>query len=370
MWSQLLGTLPAPLFLFLAGISFALMTRKFERRGEAANRVALTTMRRGAEIFGLGLLFRLQEYLIAFPWAPATDLLRVDILNIIGVSIVLMSAVCWGCRILFGAKTQDDGRAPVSDSILTAAAIVVSLAISLATPLMWTVWRPNWLAWPFESYFDGVHNLGRPQAWLFPIFPWAGFAFAGLALGFVLLSGWGRRRMVLTLVLAAGLGTLLIAVARWLDTRPQIYPVYDFWHTSPNFFLMRVGILLAILFASYVWCRWGPGGWGFSPFIQLGQTSLLVYWVHIEFVYGRFSILKKHEMTVFGASIGLLIIFLFMLLLSMMRTRLKGSLAVIWSSVRMLPRRRIERADESLPPPAIPGSRPHSRLLRVGRRRV
>jgi len=347
MWSQLLGTLPAPLFLFLAGISFALMTRKLEQRGGRANRVALTTMRRGTEIFGLGLLFRLQEYLIAFPWAPATDLLRVDILNIIGVSIVLMGAVCWGCRVLFGAKAEDDGRAPVSDWILAAAAIVVSLAISLVTPLMWTVWRPNWLAWPFESYFDGVHNLGQPQAWLFPVFPWAGFAFAGLALGVVLLSGWGRRHVVLTHLLAAGLGALLIAVARWLDEGKQIYPVYDFWHTSPNFFLIRVGILLAILFASYVWCRWGAGGWGFSPLIQLGQTSLLVYWVHIEFVYGRFSILKKHEMTVFGASIGLLIIFLFMLLLSMMRTRLKGR--AIWSSVRMPAHGRIQRTGRPSP---------------------
>jgi hypothetical protein len=69
--------------------------------------------------------------------------------------------------------------------------------------------------------------------------------------------------------------------------------------------------------------------------------------VHIEFVYGRFSILKKHEMTVFGASIGLLIIFLFMLLLSMMRTRLKGR--AIWSSVRMPAHGRIERAGQPLP---------------------
>ena len=35
----------------------------------------------------------------------------------------------------------------------------------------------------------------------------------------------------------------------------------------------------------------------FSPLIQLGKTSLLVYWVHIEFVYGRFSILRKEQQT-------------------------------------------------------------------------
>ena len=87
---------------------------------------------------------------------------------------------------------------------------------------------------------------------------------------------------------------------------------------------MRVGMLLVILAAAYAWCRWGAGQWGFSPLIQLGQTSLLVYWVHIEFVYGRLSILPKHAVSIPTASLGLLTIFLAMLLLSVLRTRLKG----------------------------------------------
>ena len=95
MWSQLGGTLPAPLFLFLAGISFALVTDKLRRKGVPAGQIARTTIRRGAEIFALGLLFRLQEYLIAWGWAPWSDLLRVDILNTIGVSMMLMGVVCW-----------------------------------------------------------------------------------------------------------------------------------------------------------------------------------------------------------------------------------------------------------------------------------
>ena len=53
-------------------------------------------------------------------------------------------------------------------------------------------------------------------------------------------------------------------------------------------------MLLVILTAAYAWCHWGAAQWGFSPVIQLGQASLLVYWVHIEFVYGRVSILPKH----------------------------------------------------------------------------
>ena len=130
--------------------------------------------------------------------------------------------------------------------------------------------------------------------------------------------------------LAGLFGLCLIQGARWLDSRPlHLYATYDFWHTSPAFFLIRVGLLLAILFASYAWCRWGPGEWGFSPLIQLGKTSLLVYWVHIEFVYGRFSILGKHAQSIGSASAGLLMIFLAMLALSLARTKRKGSRAEV-----------------------------------------
>jgi len=93
-------------------------------------------------------------------------------------------------------------------------------------------------------------------------------------------------------------------------------------------------MLLMILWGSYAWCRWGAGQWSFSPFIQLGQASLLVYWVHIEFVYGRFSILPKRALGIQSASLGLLIIFLAMLALAIVRTRLKGHSTEVWGWIR------------------------------------
>jgi len=215
---------------------------------------------------------------------------------------------------------------------LVIAASGTAALISLLTPALWTIWRPNWLPWPLESYINGVHNLGTPQAWLFPIFPWTAFAFAGLATGFVLQSEWAHKHETVIFLLAGATGSVFIEASRWLDSQQrQLYAVYDYWHTSPNFFLIRVGMLLVILTASYAWCRWviaqRTGQWGFSPLIQLGQASLLVYWVHIEFVYGRFSILPKHVQSIRTASLGLLAIFLAMLLLAFLRTRMKGSRA-------------------------------------------
>jgi len=319
MWSQLGGTLPAPLFLFLAGISFALVTGRLRQRGAGANNIARTTIRRGAEIFGLGTLFRIQEFLLGQPWAPWTDLLRVDILNMIGLSMMLMGVVC---RLAPGRARS------------VAAAAVVALLVALAAPPLWTTWRPRALPWFLESYLNGVHVSAQPQPWLFPLFPWTAFAFTGLAVGFLLLSDWSRRNEAAAVALVGAGGIALAALAWQLDAQPRrIYAVYDFWHTSPNFFLIRVGILLVIVLGSYVWCRWGAGQWGFSPLIQLGQTSLLVYWVHIEFVYGRFSILPKRAMSITSATLGLATVFAAMLLLSLARTKLEGrglSALVFW----------------------------------------
>jgi uncharacterized membrane protein len=337
MDSQLGGTFPAPLFLFLAGISFALVTEKLRQKSVPAAEIARTTIRRGAEIFALGLLFRMQEYVIAWGWAPKSDLLRVDILNTIGLSMMLMGGLCWMVLAMGGAvsKRREEVRGRLPDSArqpagaanctLILAPAVTALLFSLLSPLLWTTWRPRWLPWPMESYINGVHNLGAPQAWLFPVFPWSAFAFAGLAVGFILQSPSARAHPVRLFALLAAGGVLLIKIGRGLDARPfQLYPVYDFWHTSPNFFLIRVGMLLMILSTTYTWCRWGLAQWGFSPLIQMGQASLLVYWVHIEFVYGRWSILPKHSVGIGTASLGLVRIFLAMLVLAYVRTHTKG----------------------------------------------
>jgi uncharacterized membrane protein len=318
--SQLLGTLPAPLFLFLAGVSFALVIGKLIGKNRTAAEITRTMARRGAEILAFGFLFRLQEFLIAWGWAPWSDLLRVDILNIIGVSIILMALTC-GAVLYVVRHRKTAGATPTS--ILVAISLAIAGVIGLLTPPLYTTWRPTWLPWPLESYIDGCHNLGSPQPWLFALFPWAAFAFAGLAAGFVIFSERGRDHITKILVVFAAIGGVAIVLAHQLDHASfQLYRTYDYWHTSPNFLMMRIGMLLVIAFLSYAWCRWGLGTLGFSPLIQLGQTSLLVYWMHIEFVYGRFSLLPKRAESIATATRGLIEITIFMLILSLLRTRI------------------------------------------------
>ncbi|MGD0907862.1 MAG: heparan-alpha-glucosaminide N-acetyltransferase domain-containing protein [Candidatus Acidiferrales bacterium] len=326
--SQLGGTLPAPLFLFLAGVSFAMVTDKLRQKGVSANEIARTTILRGGEIFCLALLFRLQEFLLGQPFSPWTDLLRVDILNVIGISLIMMGIACRIAAVgTPGSGTGQEAMewpmyAPRLRKITIVTAVACAAAIAIVTPQMWTTWRPHWHMWWLESYIDGVHTFAQPQPWMFPIFPWAAFAFAGLAIGSLLLSEWARRNQTASLAVAGAAGVALFELGLWLDVRPvQLYTVHDFWHTSPNFFLVRLGLLLVTTFAGYAWCKWGPGERGFSPLIEMGKCSLLVYWVHIEFVYGGLSIVPRRSVGVGTATLGLVAIFCAMTLLAVARNR-------------------------------------------------
>jgi len=327
--SQLAGTLPAPLFLFASGLSLALVIGRALQKGIAPAEASRKAMLRGAEILAFGMLFRVQEFVLGQPYAPWTDLLRVDILNIIGVAIILMAAMCWlvATRIAVPREITEAqvGRGGVPRWCYIISAIGAAAFIVVVTPPLWTTHQPHWLPWYLESYVNGVHNLGTPQPWLFAVFPWVAFAFAGLAFGFLIFSPWARAHESSAFVVTGLAGVLFVFLGRWLDAMPrQVYAVYDFWHTSPNFFLIRIGVILGIIFLAFAWCRWGAALKGFAPVIELGRTSLFVYWLHIEFVYGRFSILAKRAQSIPMATAGILVIFAAMVVVAAIRNRVKG----------------------------------------------
>ena len=323
-YSRLLGGLPAPLFLFLAGISFAMVTLKLARRGVSVSDVGQSTIRRGAEIFGLGMLFRLQEFLVALGWAPWSDLLRVDILNSIGTAMMLMGLACWAVAVAGGGLRA-----------LACMGVAVTVAIATAHPI-----AVDGLASALAALANRVlpgwrTQSGCPTAGTVSNFPLGRICVrrTGVRFRSVQRLGEGKRsrsgcRRRFGRSCHRGC-CLLDRFERGADLSSL-----RFWHTSPNFFFIRLGVLLVILMTVYAWCRWGLGAWGFSPMAQLGQTSLLVYWVHIELVYGKVSILPKRVQDIQTATFGLVAISLAMLMLSIARTRYKGRGAGVWAWLR------------------------------------
>src|SRR6202008_24318 len=145
------GTLPAPLFLFASGLSLALVFGRALQNRITPAQASLRAMLRGAEIWGFGMLFRVQEFVLGRPYAPWTDLLRVDILNIIGVAIILMGLVCWlAAPRIPNPHTPADAAGAVPRERYIIAAIAAAVLITLATPPLWTTHQPRWLPWYLE----------------------------------------------------------------------------------------------------------------------------------------------------------------------------------------------------------------------------
>ena len=97
------------------------------------------------------------------------------------------------------------------------------------------------------------------------------------------------------------------------------YPSEVVMQMGPGIFLHRLGLIGILAGIGFVWCRWLRQR--FSVMRQLGQTSLLVYWVHIEFCYGSFVYSLRSRFHVASAAVGVAILTAAMLGLSIAKTR-------------------------------------------------
>jgi uncharacterized membrane protein YcfT len=67
-----------------------------------------------------------------------------------------------------------------------------------------------------------------------------------------------------------------------------LYPVYDYWHVSPSFVLLRLGLVLLICSGLFLYEQ--RAGIRTSSVVTLfGRESLIVYVTHLTILYGDFS---------------------------------------------------------------------------------
>jgi uncharacterized membrane protein len=295
-WMMVLAGYGAPCFMFLAGIALALGAGSRQRKGLPTDAVAGAARSRAMQILGLAFLFRAQSWLVS--GGPLRSLLKVDILNVMGLSM-LAAAVLWGW-----------GRSTRTRAVLL---VLAALACTMATPLIrGTPLLDGW-PWPLVSYLRPL-----PGRTMFTLFPWAGFLLAGAAAGLWLDSVQtprDERRVTLAL---GGLGLALAVGGYAASYLPAIYAQSDFWTSSPTYFFVRLGILLLIVPLAFAWNTRA----GRSPLQEFGRSSLFVYWVHVELVYGVFSRPLHRALTFEAAIAGFVVFSLFMFLLAKAKDRI------------------------------------------------
>jgi len=263
--AMLLGGMGTTLFLALAGVAVALSAGSKLRRTGSPGAAAAAVARRGLEIFVLAFAFRFQAWILGWSHSPS-DLLKVDVLNIMGPSIVLAA---WLWRV---------GHTVAERAWIFAAA---SAIVAFITPIARTL--------PSGSLPDALQAYITPTAGLsnFVFFPWLALVFGGAAIGVLIdatTNAAEERRVNLRLAAGAVALFAIASVGSWL---PPLSLHSSFWTTSASYLFMRLAIFVMLVAACYAWGRMA-GGW--SPLEQLGRTSLFIYWIHVEMVYGLISL--------------------------------------------------------------------------------
>jgi len=299
---SILGGFAAPLFLWLAGLGSSISAARVVSKTGSRQKAVAAVSRRGAELFLLAFLFRLQAFVVS-PGGPAIMLLRVDILNVMGPAIAV-AAVLWG---------SSDRR--------SARIVVLSLAaagIAMITPLVRAAHVVDSLPALIRWYVRPAGELTT-----FTLLPWSGFVLAGAAAGVLVCDSrpaagshlgrsrsgqiWasGRERQALLALAGAGVG--LVAAGLYTATLPTLYAVSSFWTSSPTWFGVRVGVVMIgfVLLAMLQQTAKAPA---LAPFLaaleRLGRGSLFVYWIHVELVYGYASWFWRRSLPVWGTVCG------------------------------------------------------------------
>jgi len=279
----ILGGFAAPLFLWLAGLGVALAASRTAARTGSRRAAVEAALKRGLEIYILAFLFRLQAFIVSPPSTPL-KLFRVDILNVMGPAMAIAGLV-WG----------------LSASARSRAAFyaVIAAVFAMVTPIVRASPRVDALPLWFQWY-------ARPagEFTTFTLFPWAGFVFAGAAVGcLVAETASASERVLQTRVGLAGLAVIVLGFVA--AAQPSIYQSSSFWTSSPTWFAIRVGIMMEVLAGCFALERiLGQRAASLGVLAKIGRSSLFIYWIHVELVYGYASWLWRGRLPLWAMVAG------------------------------------------------------------------
>jgi hypothetical protein len=278
--------LTAPAFLFGAGLTFVISTRKRWVDYHHWDMPLAKRVRRMLLVYSLGLMLHLpylslRKIIVEGTSHDYLQLFQGDVLTTIGIGLLSLHAV------IFFFKTEKRFYTLVLASIVS---------ICFLTPLVWDVDFLKYLPPPIAQLLNGNHGS------LFPLFPYVGFLYAGVIVSweFLIAAEKERGRQFMLMMYALGAIVLLLGVV--FDLLPiHVYPTYNFWFTSPSYFLIRLGALM-VLIAVF----WFIAGMIHNPprwLTVLGIESLFVYVLHLVIIYG--SVLNPffNLRVIFGATL-------------------------------------------------------------------
>lgn len=391
---RLLGGTAAPLFLLLAGVAHGLKAAADARKGTAPALAMRGAAARGLELVVMGYLLRLQFWGIdgsgvklpqallplllgqlallvatkrvakspagalrfAVPGAllysmglvvlahyqPSrlSSVLRVDVLQAIGASLVVLALV-----------EPLLARSP-------AVALTLALAVTLATDAL-AAHLPGVLPEPLAAYLARwVSHPGVRTMAMFPLFPWLAFPLVGSVLGRHWSASARRGSLARDVGILTALCVVLSVVANeslayhlgWIWKMPWFIPTLRVV-SRVAFGLVFGGLCFAGLALS---ARLGFGQSAraekYAPLRTLGRSSLFVYWVHLELAFGLVATPLKGKFDLGQWALGFAALTALMYVLVVLKNGPWERL-VTWAAKRVDSRARTAAPAEDRPSP-------------------
>ncbi|MCX6153992.1 MAG: heparan-alpha-glucosaminide N-acetyltransferase domain-containing protein [Candidatus Kapabacteria bacterium] len=161
--------------------------------------------------------------------------------------------------------------------------LVLSVAVFALAPIIWNI---NFMdkCNPFiGALFTGRIPGTQVMISKFPLFPWSGYFFGGVALTAFFMAAENKRRFAWIVFIITFIAPHVIF---WVKDLPFVYPGnQNWWWNSPGHSLFRISVsscVFAFLYLTENYYR----NWFISKPLQLsGQESLFLYTSHILLVY-------------------------------------------------------------------------------------
>ena len=289
----------APTFMFLAGLSIAVIATRARRNGKDEAAVRKGVSKRGLEILLLGYGLHLFMYTVGGAWGPLVRALKVDILHCIGLTMAVIPWIAWPKRTVNS----------------------VALALTVSLPLLGIVLYRLPIGEILPTYIAG-YLTSRTDYTLFPAIPYAAWMMLGLFFGPLYLKGTSegqKRELRFWLITAVAAVTMwfigyelkAVYYARHLDTwgagTPQTKGV-------PHYFWMKgavvLGLFIAARMTTKLFDRFRTQFWVF-----FGRHSLFSYCVHLLIIYPLAGAYLSKRLDARGHLIGSALLTATMLLL-------------------------------------------------------
>ncbi len=309
----------APVFLFLAGLSIAIIAKRGRERGADTLGLKRRVAWRGLQIWLIGYGFHIFSFVLNGGHGDWLRMFKVDILHCIGASMVVLPWIAWPRR------------------RFNLPALVYVLAVPLLSMILFRL--------PVEAVLPaGISGYFKTDAPItqFSFIPYSTWIAFGMLIGpwwAETVASRAERRFWIRLALVAVLLYGASQGGRWVFHRfdlaalgtdtPQVRGL-------PHFFWLKGAYVLALLLASraaaFVLDR--PK---VAVLVLFGQTSLFGYCLHLYLIYDVFCPHLHHRLTAtghFAAGIALTVI---VYLLSRVWRRLLPGVKHWWASRRPKP---------------------------------